>query len=138
MHSPSTGGLEAGISMDAGASEAIVMREAGSETSTPSVDAAVCFIEAANYDRSCSTDTDCVDRVAVPGQPEDFFIQFGNYCTSICVYCGGNGTISKNAVAQYVADVSKTPLGLGEVSVGICSCKAVLAPKCMNGSCVGF
>lgn len=146
MQNPSSARPDAGGWTDAGASEAILVTEAGHEdgsdasiASIVNTDAAACFISAANYDQSCSADTDCISTVTVPGLRGDVYVHFGNYCKQICLYCGGDdSTISKNAVAQYVADVSKTPAGSGEVPVDLCSCKAFLAPKCVNGSCVGF
>jgi hypothetical protein len=106
--------------------------EADSEAS----DAAACVINTSNYDQSCSTASDCVTQVDLnPNKVGDTWnVQSGNYCKPMCI-CGG-GTISKNGVAEYVADVSKTPLGSGEIPFEYCGCPASILACCQQGLCV--
>ncbi len=85
-------------------------------------DATVCVIAVSNYDTSCSTASDCV------------YFGFGNFCTSQCT-CPTN-YINKNAVPQYNADFSKTPIGMGAISSGDCNCPGIPASGCcQNGEC---
>jgi hypothetical protein len=91
-------------------------------------DAAACFIEATNYDQSCSVDSDCV------GTGNGYSIQSGNYCQSMCVNCGRE-TINRLALAQYQADVAKTPVGSGAIPQEQCSCVMISPPCCANGLC---
>jgi hypothetical protein len=96
----------------------------GAETSVlVGSDAAACFIEATNYDQSCSVDSDCV-----PG------IQSGDYCQSIDYSCGQE-TINKNSLAQYMADVAKTPVGSGAIPELEASCGFMGPPCCTAGHC---
>jgi hypothetical protein len=100
-----------------------------SDASSPigAFDAAACTILASNYDQSCTVDTDCV-RVAA-----------GDYCGDECL-CGGESTINVGALAQFNADVAKTPIGSGAVEgVGAdCGCPTEIdnAPCCQGGQCV--
>jgi hypothetical protein len=84
-----------------------------------------CTISASSYDQSCNVDSDCV------GMAGRFAVQFGNfYCQSGCI-CGGDA-INKTSVAQYVQDVSMTPLA---ASMASCFCPEVLGPCCANNRC---
>ena len=56
-------------------------------------------ISASNYDESCNVDSDCQE------------VTSRDYCSAGCL-CGGSA-INVGAVAQFKADVSKTPLGSG-------------------------
>jgi hypothetical protein len=68
------------------------------------LDAGNCLIEPSDYNRSCSAAADCVTQAGV------FPVQFGDFCQPDTCWCGG-GTINRDAVAQYIGDVSKTPWG---------------------------
>lgn len=90
---------------------------------------AFCSIERSNYNKSCSSDSDCV-RVA-----DNIPVDFGDYCQWLC-RCGGDA-INQSSVAQYVADVSRTPLGSGTVggpAMG-CSCGFAGPACCLQGQC---
>jgi hypothetical protein len=102
--------------------------EAGASPSmNPASEAGPCFIQASNYDQSCSVDTDCI------GTAGKFPVQSGNYCQPTCL-CGGD-SINKKAVAQYIQDVSTTPVGSGAMRL-LCSCGLILPPPCCaNGYC---
>jgi hypothetical protein len=108
-----------------------------------SPDAGACLINFSQYDRSCSSDSDCVSTVTLPcavytngGHPPAVYVRGGNFCDGC--NCSLELTISQSAVAQYIADVSKTPEGSGQVEFPICMCAPPPPsnPKCMNGSCV--
>jgi hypothetical protein len=110
--------------------------------SPPSSDAAACFIDLNQYDRSCSLDSDCVFTVelgctrnqnGVRGGP--MVVHGGNFCDG-CI-CNAGLAINRNAVAQYVADVSRTPEGSGQVALPVCNCPASPpgTPMCVNGMC---
>jgi hypothetical protein len=103
------------------------------------VDGAGCYISAANYDQSCSVDSDCVAVIqGAEGGVEAFglVVQSGNYCQPICM-CGGEA-INKSAAAQYLADVSETPLGSGAIKPLLpCMCPQIPnAACCSDGGCV--
>jgi hypothetical protein len=83
---------------------------------------AACTIVASNYDQSCGVDTDCR------------MISAGDYCVAGCL-CGGSA-ISATALAQFNADVAKTPVGSGAVQELPCNCPAEFAPCCRQGQCV--
>ncbi len=87
------------------------------------LDAGACLIEATNYDQSCAVDSDCISG-----------IQSGNYCLSIDIGCGQE-TINKQALAQYMADVSKTPLGSGAIPEVESSCFFSGQPCCIARHC---
>lgn len=116
------GGREAGSS-EVDVPEASAPSEAASEE-----DGAACFILASNYDQSCAVDSDCI------GTAGEFAVQFGNYCTKMCT-CGGDA-INKASASQYVADVSRTPLGSGALGQVVCSCGFEVPPCCQSGRCV--
>ena len=63
----------------------------------------------------------------------------GDYCGDECI-CGGDSTINVGALAQFNADVAKTPIGSGAVEgVGAdCSWPTEIdyAPYCQSGRCV--
>jgi hypothetical protein len=115
--------------------------DAGGSDASIETDAAACFINAATYDQSCSVDSDCLSSVSglpvgslfVDLPAGSLFVQSGNYCTPLCI-CGDE-TISKGAVAQYVADVSKTPIGSGALAPSQCYCPSRTAPCCQAGRC---
>jgi sulfatase modifying factor 1 len=120
----------------------------GSGASTGAAAPASCTILASDYDQSCTSDSDCVGVTA------------GNFCGSnpTC-NCGGfTDAISVNALAQFNADVAKTPSGPqvtcpcpmpaeppGTTSAVCCKnstcgvCTTVLPPVCTPPStrCVG-
>jgi hypothetical protein len=113
--------------------------ETDSETNVAALDGAACFIEASNYDQSCSVDSDCV--ASIPGidvfDVRGLFIVFGNYCSAtMCENCQGQGVINRSAVAQYAADVSGTPLGSGAIPSVPCFCALPPPVCCQNGLCV--
>jgi hypothetical protein len=103
-----------------------------------SPDAAACLIDLNQYDRSCSSDSDCVSQVPFPCSAVPtavLYVRGGNFCDYTC-NCPPGSPISQSAVAQYIADVSGTPhISVRSVD---CSCPPTRAyyPKCMNGSCV--
>jgi hypothetical protein len=78
---------------------------------------AACNIVASNYDQSCAVDTDCRT------------ISAGDYCVAGCL-CGGSA-ISATALAQFNADVAKTPLGSGAVQELKCNCPGELSAGAM-------
>jgi hypothetical protein len=88
---------------------------------------ASCAISAGNYDQSCSSDSDCV---SVAGS---FAVLFGDYCQQMCT-CPQD-SINVNAVGRYVADVSKTPLGSGQIAPEACGCTANTGACCRSGKC---
>ena len=88
------------------------------------VDGASCTILESNYDQSCAADTDCVG------------VSFGNYCLTNQCFCGG-GAINSRSVAQFNADVAKTPVGSGAIRGVACPCPAVFGPCCRSGICTG-
>jgi hypothetical protein len=47
----------------------------------------------------------------------------------------GPGAINQKAVSQYVADVSKTPLGTGAVLLASCYCDVTEILCCQSGLC---
>jgi hypothetical protein len=94
-------------------------------------EAAACFIDTSNYGQSCSVDSDCVGMVNAPqGRLQ---VQSGNYCKPMCI-CGGEA-INRQSIAQYVTDVSKTPLGSGSIPNPDCFCPLGAAACCQNGLC---
>jgi hypothetical protein len=114
--------------------------DAGVETTT---EAGACIISASNYDRSCSTNSDCVAYIYGDGGLEflnGLPVEFGNYCVPGCV-CGGDA-INRRAVAQYVNDVLKTPSLREDLT---CNCSVRVRPAvdsgepggacCLNGTC---
>jgi hypothetical protein len=90
-----------------------------------------CMISASSYDASCTVDTDCQEVTST------------NYCAVNCL-CGGSA-INVGALAQFNADIAKTPLGSGALGgviaeadgsvVTACSCPPSPGPCCRNGTC---
>jgi hypothetical protein len=128
---PVDGGSAEGSSGDSGASDAI----------NPA-----CLIDAASYDHSCTTDKDCVSEVMYGAEVSSngahsvsIPVASGNYCISRC-NCAGSEVIGMGGVAPFIADVSRTPLGSGQVPLSICSCPVpVPIPSgiCEQGFCGG-
>lgn len=85
------------------------------------VDAGACMISASNYDQSCTADTDCEG------------VTSRDYCVAGCL-CGGSA-INAGALAQFNADVSKTPLGSGALGGAACPCAPTPGPCCRAGQC---
>jgi hypothetical protein len=85
-------------------------------------DAAGCAeIRASSYDQSCKSDSDCA------------MVNVGNACVECVFACGEHvGAINVGALAQYMADVDKTPAG-----AALCGCGLVLRPPlcCRSGQC---
>ncbi len=77
-------------------------------------------IQAANYDQSCSVDSDCVA------------VGEGSACSPCALACP-NAAINVAGHAQYLLDVAMTPAGASGCTV---SCAvAELGPCCRNGAC---
>jgi hypothetical protein len=84
-------------------------------------DAGCTEIQAAKYDQSCATDSDCTA------------VSVGNACYVCEVACGATiGAINVGALAQYMADFNRTPAGNAP-----CGCGASLHPPlcCRGGQC---
>jgi hypothetical protein len=64
-------------------------------------------IAASSYDQSCQVDSDCVA------------IGIGDPCYPCEVLCPGTAAINASSMAQYTADVARSPSGSGRVA---CSC----------------
>jgi hypothetical protein len=107
-------------------------------SSDSSVDAAACSISPSDYDQSCSVDSDCLGVIDTDGGIFGSFglvVQSGNYCQPLCL-CGG-GAINRSAAAQYLQQVSMTPLGSGAIMRPACSCPSMsTAACCSGGRCV--
>lgn len=123
---------EAGVRCEAGAGGPV------------SPDAAACFIDLNQYDRSCSIDSDCVWTVELSCAVNQnsvsltsLYIRGGNFCDGC--NCNMPAGINRSAVAQYVADVSRTPEGSGQVAFPICNCPPPPPTRgcCQAGQCVG-
>lgn len=108
--------------------------EASAEASTSADGPESCVIDTSSYDQSCSVDSDCAAGATFPNPTIGDGIQSGNYCTPMML-CGGEA-INKRALAQFVADVSRTPLGSGTIKVRPSTCLAVgTSARCVNGRC---
>jgi hypothetical protein len=82
-------------------------------------DAGAQLIEAADYDQSCKTDSDCIA------------ISEGNFACPGTPSCQ-NAAINKSAYAQYQADVAKTHAASCVVLV---ACPFEPIPCCRGGTC---
>jgi hypothetical protein len=109
-------------------------------SSDSNVDAAACSISPSDYDQSCSVDSDCLGIIETDGGIFGSFgliVQSGNYCQPLCL-CGGEA-INKSAAAQYLEQVSMTPLGSGAIKKSACNCPSVsTAACCSSGRCVTY
>jgi hypothetical protein len=105
--------------------------EPTSDAATP--DAASCVINVADFDQSCTVDSDCVGSVPDPNGGDGIAVQSGNYCTDMCV-CGG-GSINRGAAATYASRVLKTPLFSGQIPDTGCFCPGEATPCCLRGVC---
>lgn len=97
---------------------AVIGTTSSSATSTGT---GACNILASNYDKSCTTDSDCVE------------VSAGTFCVPAC-QCGG-ATINGGALPQFNADVAKTPLGSGALGRITCGCTVSVGPCCRQGTC---
>ena len=77
-------------------------------------------ITSADYDRSCSVDSDCVSV------PE------GNVCEDCALHCLQTGTVNKRVEAQYRSDVAKL---VRQFPKGECSCPGTPDPCCVDRIC---
>lgn len=103
-----------------------------------SPDAGACFIDLNQYDRSCSSDSDCVSAVTLPCSANptgDLYVRGGNFCDYGC-NCPPGTPISHDAVPQYIAAVLRAPISSGQSVPCNCPPPPPSYPKCMNGSCV--
>jgi hypothetical protein len=86
------------------------------------IDATSCMILESNYNQSCTYDNDCL------------VVATGDYCVSRCF--SGNGAISAAGLAQFNADVAKTPAGSGAIPPGGCPPGPNIGnPCCVSGVC---
>jgi hypothetical protein len=120
------GGEGAGAAFLEGGVDSGVLLEGGVDSGT--LDAGTCLIDPSDYNRSCSAAMDCVAQAGA------FPVQFGDFCQPDTCWCGG-GTINRDAVAQYVADVSKTAWGRDAYTPPACSCPQYGLPCCVAGQC---
>lgn len=127
------GGARSGVAQGAPIADASTGVDGGGPVGDASSDAAAaadgraCTFVASNYDQSCVTNTDCVA------------VRLGDYCDPTRCYCDESlGAIKATALAQFNADVAKTPIGSDAVSPqGLCSCLAFSDPGacCVAGKC---
>lgn len=83
--------------------------------------ASACTIRAADYDRSCSKDADCVE------------VGEGNACEAPCVVACATTAINVSAMAAYEADYARNPIkSCGDI---FCGCPCIGAPRCVRGTC---
>jgi hypothetical protein len=75
-------------------------------------------IQAADYDQSCSRDSDC------------FGVTVGDFCNAICVDCI-NAAINVAAESQYEADLESKNAG----AAGVCPCPSPPPVTCKAGIC---
>jgi len=88
------------------------------------VDGQVCALAASNYDQSCVVNTDCA------------IVRLGDYCDpTICFSAGVLGAINTGALAQFNADVAKTPIGSGAVQPPT-NCSGAASTDYPEGCCV--
>jgi hypothetical protein len=113
---------DASGTMDAPADASVAMDASASLDSALEAYTGPCTFSPDAYDLSCATDTDCVAVAA------------GYYCSPAQCGCIPIG-IGKSALAQFNADVAKTPLGSGKVEGADCGCTEELGPCCLNGAC---
>jgi hypothetical protein len=134
----SLGGSGSGSS---GSSGSVVRCEGGAGADV-GPDAAACFIDLNQYDRSCSVDSDCVATVELScamyqNRPRglNLYVRGGSFCDGC--NCNTGAAINRSAVAQYVADVSRTPEGSGQVAFPVCGCPPTPPPtiSCNSGLC---
>lgn len=84
-------------------------------------DAGCTEVEASSYDQSCKSDSDCV------------VVNVGNACAECIFACAQSvGAINAGAMAQYNADVAKTPAGVAECN---CPSEGIVIPCCHGGQC---
>jgi hypothetical protein len=84
-------------------------------------DAACTTIAASKYDQTCSDDSDCTQ------------VGVGNACQVCDLSCQQTvDAINRDAMAQYAADIAKTPAG-----AAVCGCPALPPPVacCLAGRC---
>jgi hypothetical protein len=89
------------------------------------IDASVKLIKAADYDQSCTVDTDCR------------LIAEGNACAPCAFDCSFGPAINVSALAQYNSDVANTPAVAAEFNGQTCAsgCPAAFGPCCVGGKC---
>jgi hypothetical protein len=99
--------------------KAVVTMDAGSGTCNASAP----VILASSYDRSCTTDSDCLA------------ISAGNSCDP-CAFSCPNAAINRVAYPKYMADTANLPATLAEEK-GVCasSCGLEPGPCCVCGTC---
>jgi hypothetical protein len=84
----------------------------------------VCALVASKYDQSCATNTDCV------------IVRLGDYCDPmLCYNAGTYDAIHTTALAQFDADVAKTPIGSGAVQPPT-NCSGLGSTDYPEGCCV--
>lgn len=108
-------------------SPASSVTEVASSTATApatSTSSGHCLIYADDYDQSCTVDQDCAQ------------VAQGDYCGDQCL-CGELGVIRTTALAQFNADVSKTPVGSGAVTPSHCAgcVSTAVGVCCRSGAC---
>jgi hypothetical protein len=105
--------------------------DAGSDSGEANADSpsmGQCTIKASAYDLSCSMDSDCV--ASVGRFALDFTIV--DYCVPACL-CGMSA-INRKSAEQYLADISRTPLGSGAPTLCLCADNSS-GPCCRAGIC---
>jgi hypothetical protein len=120
-----------GRTSDGALTEATIATESpdspSGEARDTGADGLSCTIRASDYDQSCSADSDCVDGAG--GLAINFTI--ADYCSNSCL-CAAD-SINKRSAAQYLADISHTPLGSG--AFPLCLCPLPFPPCCRRGVC---
>lgn len=81
----------------------------------------LCTVRAADYDQSCSADSDCVA------------VGEGNACEPTCVFaCRANSAINTRDLDRYQTDLMRTPAGRLPTS---CQCPAGSTVRCIQSLC---
>src|SRR5580658_7228650 len=119
--SASRGEGSSGAPSGSGAVTGSIVGTAGASSGMATVDedAGCTEIAASSYDQSCKSDSDCVT------------VNVGNACAECVFACAQNVcAINAGAMAQYTADVAKTPAGGARCN---CGAERVLALCCRSG-----
>jgi hypothetical protein len=89
------------------------------DAATSCTDANIQLIQAANYDQSCATASDCIA------------VGEGNACYPCAIACP-TAAISATAKGKYLSDVAKTRAAQARA---FCGCPLAFNPCCRGGSC---
>lgn len=92
-----------------------------------------CALSKANYDTTCTSDSDCVNFSAGVG-----WVSWANQCTSFVCACWAPDAVNQRSLAQYRVDAERLQMSDAAIGLPCPSCPMLTQTACCrHNECIG-